>query len=100
MSTAKNPRSVYGEQIANIWQSFGPDQHTWAMLKMSADLRATLHRIIDVDEPKKSVTEMLQDLKTPATGVTSAYGSIMDQIRGGPELRLVKFLQSLQQEQQ
>lgn len=100
MSTAKNPRSVYREQIANIWQSFGPDQQAWAMLKMSADLRATLHRIIDVEEPKKSVTEMLQELKTPTTGVASAYGSIMDQIRGNPELRLVRFLQSLQEEQQ
>lgn len=100
MSTAKNLRSVYAEQIAHIWQSFGPDQQAWAMLKMSDSLRDTLHRITAVAAPKKSVTEMLQELKTPTPGVASAYGSIMDQIRGNPELRLVKFLQSLQEEQQ
>lgn len=100
MSTAKNPRSVYIEQIAHIWASFDQQQQTWAMLKMSADLRATLNNIIaDTVAIVISRKDLLDQLKTPTTVPAPTGYSIMDQIRGGPELRLVEFLQALQQEQ-
>ena len=98
MKAQTNQRTIYTDQIRTTWNSFSDEEQAWAMLKMSADLRATLHRITAVAGPKKSVTEMLQELKTPTPGVASAYGSIMDQIRGNPELKLLEFLNASQGE--
>ena len=97
MRAQTNQRTIYTDQIRTTWNSFSDEEQTWAMLKMPADLRATLHRITAVAGPKKSVTEMLQELKTPSSLPVKAY-SMLDQIRGNPELKLLEFLNASQGE--
>ena len=99
MKAQISQRTIYTDQIRTTWDQFGLEQQAWAMLKMPDDLRTTLHRIIDVTESKKNIKEMLKDLKTPTT-VASAYGSIVDQIRGHPELKLLEFLNAVTGETQ